>query len=211
LIVFGEIRANIKGEPCSDAELKEAEMKKASKKIAMILIVVILVNCLTGCVAMAIQAGTYLLVGAAVAAGVCLVILFFKLIKDASQNSKDPLVVQAESPPFTKAIDSLPAEEIVSMENSVNSLPEAELNSFKEKLYSLSETELASVAESLDSFSEKELAVLIKDFNSLPQSEIVSSIEELNSLSGTKWVNILQQIEIDASQSKEFGNYRLRY
>jgi hypothetical protein len=166
-------------------------MKKTAGKIAMLLIIVMLVNCFTGCQGLSIDFGFlkpigYAFVGIMVVAGV---VGFITGIMAQDQLEKrgprrtNPYLFEDSA--FTTTIMHLPREELDSMTKTFYSLPEKELNGFMWKLNSMSETEAASLMEAVNAFSEEELAVMVEAFNSMPETEIISSLQVLNSLPET--------------------------
>jgi len=175
-------------------------MRNAVKKIAMILIIVMLVNCFTGCNLGAVfNTLGYIFIGALSVAGIVGLIVGISdanRMMDREIRRTNPSLF--ENGEFNTTIMSLPEEELDSLSQTFYSLPERELNLFSGRLNSLPEEETISLMESLNSFSEEELAALVRHFNSMRETEIIYSLEHLNSIPETvSLTNFIQNIEFD--------------
>lgn len=191
-------------------------MKSAVKKIAMILVIVMIVNCFTGCVevAEALVAGVtpYFLAAFAVCAAIAGVIAIIKVTNELS--GKQPRRANPylyEDSTLTTTISSLHKEDIDSLTETFYSLPENELNLFIGRLNSMSKKETISLIESMNSFSVQELAAIVKTFNSMQETEIAYSLESLNSLPKTvSLAGIVKSINADVSGEKAPAAQSLR-
>jgi len=196
-------------------------MKKIAGKIAMILVIVMLVNCLTGCAVMAFVIGSAVVLGGTVIWGI--ISIFVSIAKEAAAEEKAAAAIMERGPRRTnpylfenstlnRTIRSLPKEEHDSLLNTYYSLPESEVNLFVGRLNSLSETESNFLLESLNSFSEEECAVLAKEFNSMRETDIVYSLEHVNSLPETvPLTHFIQNIEVDVSAERVYEKLSFRY
>jgi len=180
-------------------------MKNIVKKIAMILIIVMLVNCFTGCAELIIgtfQIIAYAAIGSLVVGAVVGLIIG---IIEANRLMKVPIrrtnPYLYENGGINTTLSSLPEEELDSLSRTFSSLPEKERNALVVRLNSLSKQETCSLLESINSFSKEEFAALVNDFNSMQETEIVNSLEYLNSL--PKTVSLAHVVQMDADAFRE--------
>jgi hypothetical protein len=195
-------------------------VKQIAKKIAMILIIVLIVNCFTGCqIVGAIFAGMLIYavaigVGTLIVAGViALVVTGIQdniQIKERGPRRTNPYLYENKT--ITETISSLPQEDIDSLSKTLSSMSKKELNSIIGKLNSISEEERISLMDSINSFSVQELGAIVETFNSMSETEINTSIESLNSLPETvSLTSIVQDLEVDVSGEKALVKQRSRY
>ncbi|MDR0475723.1 MAG: hypothetical protein LBH43_18895 [Treponema sp.] len=197
-------------------------MKKMLGKIAMILIIVMLANCFTGCVGVSLDTSGiesffrgvgYVFVGALV---IGLVVGTINGIKTQNQLAErgprrtNPYLF--ENAALKTTIGRLPKAEIDFLEEAFNSMPQEELFLFMEKLNSLPETETVSLIESVNAFSEEELSVIVEAFNSMPETEMASSLQALNSLPETvSLAHIVRNIEVNVSEERAYAGQLFQY
>ena len=194
-------------------------MKQIAKKIAMILIIVIIVNCFTGCelVQLAFTGFVILVVGSLVV-GVVVGIITAAIKTHELNQALERRGPRRTNPYFyenktiTTTISSLPKEDIESLSKTLNSMPEKELNLLIGRLNSLSEKESISLINSINTFSVQELAVIVETINSMSETEIKTSLDSVNSLPKTvSLTNIVRDIEVDVSGEKALVGQRARY
>ena len=195
-------------------------MKQIAKKIAMILIIVIIVNCFTGCaLVQAFFIGT-LLYAAAIGVGILIVGGVIGLIitgidnnhriKERGPRRTNPYLYENKT--ITSTISSLSREDIDSLKETLSAMSEEELNSIIGRINSLSEEERISLMDSINSFSVQELAAIVETFNSMSETEINASIESLNSLPNTvSLTSVVQNLQVDVSGEKAVVGQRSRY
>jgi len=195
-------------------------MKKGLKTIAMMLIIVMLVNCFTGCANQAFEKiivmpfkvfGVILVGGMIVGAAVGLIVGIVKAnaIKKRGPRRTNPYLY--ENGKFNTTIKSLPKEELDTMTQTINSLPDKELNLFTGRLNSLSREETVSLMDSLNSYSEQEVSVMVKTFNSMSETEKTASIKQLNALPETVSLADILQRDINTSGEKAYEWQSLQY
>ena len=148
--------------------MKETLIKKFQvvKKIAIVLVMVITVNCFTGCFTssmVSLDPRSWLILPFSLALD--LVTAPIQLTAWAINRSIE--AKRTERGDKIDAIDTFSA---------AGSLPEAELFSLMHKFGSLPEAELVPYAETITSLSEREISIIEEAFNKLTEEEIASSI-----------------------------------
>jgi len=191
-------------------------MKSIAKKIAMILIIVMIVNCFTGCaeiILVPMQIIAYTLVGTLIVGGVIAIIVgIYGGVKINKRGPRKTNPYLYENNTLNTTINSLSKEEIDSLTNAFYSLPDKELDLFIDKLGSLSEKESISLMNSINTFSVQELAAIVETFNSISETERSTSIESANSLPKTvPMAYVVRNIEVDVSGEKASVGQRIRY
>jgi len=175
-------------------------MKIAVKKTAMILIIVMVVNCFTGCLTSKLgHLGNDPISGVVglFAIAIDIVTLPFQIIyfsvKAASRNSRGKKIDAIDT--FSQAVKSLPEEDLALLIQTFDSLPEEELSALRQRFYSLPEEKLASFTETLNSISEKEIYAMAAAVNNLSETQILLSIEQLNSMSDEIFITALNNLQ----------------
>lgn len=181
-------------------------MKKSMGKIAMVLILVMLANSFSGCLTYHLFKGggpgsdpiSGMIVLGAIAIDIVTlpiqaIVGLGMLINQGIRDSRGKKIDNIDT--FSKAVKSLPEEELASLREAFDSLPEGELAAFTQRFYSLPEAELAAFTETLNSFSETEISAMVAAFNQLSETEIVSSIETLNAMPDETLIAALNNLQ----------------
>jgi len=175
-------------------------MKKLGGKIALILVLVMLANSFTGCLTYAaIEGGGDMGALVLFTLPIDIITLPFQLIgfivikaNEAARDKRGNKYDNIDS--FSKAIKTLPEEELGSLVQTVDSLPKEELAALTQRFYSLPEAELAPFTEAVNSFSETEISAMMAAFNRLSEAEIAASIETFNSMPDESLIAALNNV-----------------